>query len=45
MVKKLLKLGAVLAAVVGGVLVWRKVEADRLENDLWAQAEALSDDV
>lgn len=28
----------VIGTAVTGVLVWRKVEADRLRNDLWAEA-------
>ncbi|WP_198025451.1 DLW-39 family protein [Brachybacterium phenoliresistens] len=40
---KLVKLAAVLiGTTVAGLLVWRKVEADRLENDLWAEAERVS---
>ncbi len=29
-------------SVIGGLLVWRKVEADRTD-DLWAEAEKASD--
>lgn len=29
----------VIGTAVTGLLVWRKVEADRLRNDLWAEAE------
>lgn len=40
---KLVKLAAVLiGTTAAGLLVWRKVEADRLENDLWAEAEKVS---
>ncbi|UQN28725.1 DLW-39 family protein [Brachybacterium kimchii] len=42
--KKLLTYSAVLvSSAVAGVLVWRKVEADKLENDLWAEAEKISE--
>jgi hypothetical protein len=42
-VKKLFKLTAVAAAAVAGVLVWRQVEAKKLEDDLWAEAERLAE--
>ena len=29
-------------AAVTGLLVWRKVESDRLREDLWTQAESIS---
>ncbi|WP_165831787.1 DLW-39 family protein [Brachybacterium endophyticum] len=42
--KKLLTYTAVLAtSTVAGLLVWRKVESDKLENDLWAEAERVSE--
>jgi len=42
-VKKFAQIAAVLiSSTVAGVLVWRKVESDRLRNDLWNEAEALS---
>ncbi|MCG7308085.1 DLW-39 family protein [Brachybacterium sp. ACRRE] len=42
--KKLLTYSAVLvSSAVAGVLVWRKVESDKLENDLWAEAEKISE--
>ncbi|MFC0674975.1 DLW-39 family protein [Brachybacterium hainanense] len=41
--KKLVKTTAfLLGATAAGLLVWRKIEADRLENDLWSEAEAIS---
>lgn len=41
--KKLIQFAAVLIGTsVAGVLVWRKVESDRLHNDLWAEAERIS---
>ena len=40
---KIVKLAAVvIGSTVAGLLVWRKVEGDRLENDLWAEAEKVS---
>jgi hypothetical protein len=42
--KKLLTYSALLAtSAAAGLLVWRKVEADKLENDLWAEAEKISE--
>ena len=32
------KLVAALLAVVGGMLAYRKLQADRAETDLWAEA-------
>ena len=41
--KKFVKLAAVLiSSTAAGVLVWRKVESDRLRNDLWTEAEKVS---
>jgi hypothetical protein len=34
-VKKLLVLGV---AALGGFLVWKKIQADKLEQDLWTEA-------
>lgn len=37
---KFVRLAAVLiGTAVTGILVWRKVESDRLREDLWAEAE------
>jgi hypothetical protein len=42
-VKKLVKVAAVLIGTsVAGILAWRKVESDRVRNDLWTEAERLS---
>lgn len=35
LVKKLLVVGVV---AVGGFLVWKKMQADKLEQDLWTEA-------
>lgn len=32
----------VLTASVAGILAWRKVESDRIRNDLWTEAERVS---
>ncbi|HJB10663.1 MAG TPA: DLW-39 family protein [Candidatus Brachybacterium merdavium] len=41
--KKLIQFAAVLIGTsLAGILVWRKVETDRLHNDLWAEAERIS---
>ncbi|MCT1653287.1 DLW-39 family protein [Brachybacterium muris] len=41
--KKFVQIAAVLiSSTVAGVLVWRKVESDRLRNDLWDEAESIS---
>ena len=41
--KKFAQIAAVLiSSTVAGVLVWRKVESDRLRNDLWDEAESIS---
>lgn len=41
--KKLVKVAAVLIGTsVAGILAWRKVESDRVRNDLWTEAERLS---
>ena len=40
---KLIRRAAVLLGLAAaGILVWRKVESDRLRNDLWAEAESVS---
>nr|WP_239552472.1 DLW-39 family protein [Brachybacterium muris] len=31
-----------ISSTIAGVLVWRKVESDRLRNDLWDEAESIS---
>lgn len=42
--KNFLKISAaVLGTAVAGVLAWRAAEAKQLDNDLWAQAEKLTD--
>jgi hypothetical protein len=42
-VKKLVKVAAVLIGTsVAGILAWRKVESDRVRNDLWTEAERIS---
>lgn len=42
--KKLLGYGALLASsAVAGLFIWRKVESDKLENDLWAEAEKVTE--
>lgn len=33
------KIAVLVGGVIAGLLVWRKVESDRLRNDLWAEAE------
>jgi hypothetical protein len=41
--KKFIKIAAVLiGTTVAGVLTWRKVESDRIRNDLWTEAERVS---
>ncbi len=41
--KKFVKVAAVLIGTsVAGILAWRKVESDRVRNDLWTEAERLS---
>ncbi|MBM7502377.1 DNA primase large subunit [Brachybacterium muris] len=41
--KKFGQIAAVLiSSTIAGVLVWRKVESDRLRNDLWDEAESIS---
>ncbi|MGY5766110.1 DLW-39 family protein [Brachybacterium sp. DNPG3] len=43
--KKLIRVAAILiGAAATGILVWRKVEADNLRNDLWAEAEKVEVD-
>src|SRR5699024_7704938 len=43
LVKKLIQFAAVLIGTsLAGILVWRKVETDRLHNDRWAEAERIS---
>lgn len=37
------KLVILLVAAVAGLLVWRKVQADRAEQDLWTEATATPD--
>lgn len=38
--KTFIKVAAVLVGTsVAGILAWRKVESDRLRNDLWTEAE------
>lgn len=38
--KKFITAGAVLiGASIAGVLTWRKIESDRIRNDLWTEAE------
>ena len=32
----------VLTTAVAGILTWRKVESDRIRNDLWNEAERVS---
>ena len=32
----------VLTTAVAGILTWRKVESDRIRNDLWSEAERVS---
>ena len=40
---KFVRLAAVLIGTAAtGILVWRKVESDRLRDDLWAEAEKVS---
>ncbi len=36
--KAFITVAAVIGAAVTGLLVWRKVESDRIRDDLWAQA-------
>lgn len=43
--KKLVSYAAVLiGSTVAGLLVWRKVESDRTRNDLWTEAERISEE-
>lgn len=35
---------AVIGAATAGILAWRAVEAQQLENDLWAEAERITDE-
>ena len=37
--KKLRTIAVLLGGIAAGLLVWRKVDSDRLRNDLWAEAE------
>ncbi|HJG92049.1 MAG TPA: DLW-39 family protein [Brachybacterium massiliense] len=41
--KKFITTVAVLIGTsVAGILTWRKIESDRLRNDLWSEAERVS---
>lgn len=41
--KKFITAAAVLVGTsVAGLLAWRKVESDRIRNDLWSEAERVS---
>lgn len=41
--KKFIKVAVVLAGTsLAGILTWRKVESDRIRNDLWTEAERVS---
>ena len=42
--KNVIKFAAVVIGTsLAGILAWRKLETDRLRNDLWAEAERVSD--
>ncbi|AXK46621.1 DLW-39 family protein [Brachybacterium saurashtrense] len=40
--KKFITTAVVLGTAVAGILTWRKVESDRIRNDLWTEAERVS---
>ncbi|ASK65835.1 hypothetical protein CFK39_08325 [Brachybacterium avium] len=40
--KKFITAAVLTGTSIAGLLVWRKVESDRIRNDLWNEAERIS---